>query len=116
MVNKDIHLDDYEKELQDYIDKGEYESVENLEEQKKYYADIARHSINQDIQKKYGDSAIADAIVKLKSITGKVFSEKEARSILYKTISTRMSLESLIYEAISQYVELKKIPENKITV
>jgi predicted DNA binding CopG/RHH family protein len=42
-IYNEIPLDDYEKELKDFLDKGEYRFSENLEETKKMWKDAAKN-------------------------------------------------------------------------
>lgn len=45
---KNIVLDEYEKEIEEAIEKGEYQSVENVEEEIKRYTSYFKNSVKKD--------------------------------------------------------------------
>jgi len=90
MKGKSIHLDDYEKEVLDYIEKGEYESAPDLEEEKTKLKHAAENTMKKSAR--INIRIAENDLLKLKSIAldeGLPY-QTLISSILHKFVSGRL--------------------------
>ena len=96
-------LDDYERELEESIERGEWVSVDNMEENRKIAAEIAVNTL-ADIEKKESKRKITTSAENLQ----KYIFKKTKKKISYSTLLEELSREpQVVSDKMGKYLDKK---------